>query len=104
MADSNRAVVYVGERKIEIQERPIPDIGDNEVLVKVFSTGICGSDVHTYCDGNTHKGLVLGHESAGQITAVGKNIKTRHVGQRVAIEPGFVCGRFVCSSAWITSD
>lgn len=99
MINSNRSVVYVGERKIEIQDRAVPEIGDDEVLLEVFSTGICGSDVHTYCDVNTHKGLVLGHESAGQISKIGKNVRNRHVGQRVAIEPGFVCGRLVPLSA-----
>ncbi|RDW74851.1 hypothetical protein BP6252_05993 [Coleophoma cylindrospora] len=95
---TNNAVVYMGERNIQIQDRPMPKCDIDQVLVKVICTGICGSDVHNYCDPKTHPGLILGHESAGEIIEVGANVKGRHVGQRVAIEPAFVCRRceFCC--------
>jgi D-xylulose reductase len=91
MASSNRSVVFLEARQVIVEDRPVPGIRDDEVLVEVISTGICGSDVHNYCDPKTHKGLVLGHESSGRISKIGKNVKGRSVGEKVAIEPGFVC-------------
>ncbi|KAK6084683.1 d-xylulose reductase a [Seiridium cupressi] len=88
---SNRACVWVGPRKLEVQERPIQPLGDNDVLVKVISTGICGSDCHNWESASVSKQLVLGHESSGIIEKVGPAVKDRTVGQRVAVEPGFAC-------------
>ena len=66
---------------------------DNEVLVEVKKTGICGSDIHYYAHGKIGtfvltKPMVLGHESAGIVVEVGKKVSTLKVGDRVAIEPG----------------
>ncbi|KFA71081.1 hypothetical protein S40288_05512, partial [Stachybotrys chartarum IBT 40288] len=91
MAPSNRACVWVASRKVEVQERPVQPVGDNDVLVEVISTGICGSDCHNWESDKVSKQLVLGHESAGIIKEVGKAVTDRSVGQRVAIEPGFAC-------------
>ncbi|KAF4448154.1 alcohol dehydrogenase -like domain-containing [Fusarium albosuccineum] len=88
---SNRTCVWVAARKVEVQDRPIALLGDTDVLVQVISTGICGSDCHNYESDKISKQLVLGHESAGIIKEVGKNVTDRSVGQRVAIEPGFAC-------------
>ncbi|KAI0053005.1 xylitol dehydrogenase [Auriscalpium vulgare] len=88
------------------EERPIPEIGDDDVLVEVKKTGICGSDVHYLVHGRigdfvVEKPMVLGHESAGVIhkdsrgsadaIAVGKNVKNVKAGDRVAMEPGVSC-------------
>ncbi|KAL4875793.1 chaperonin 10-like protein [Aspergillus karnatakaensis] len=91
MARSNRSVVWVAARTLEIQERPIDPPGANDVLVQVISTGICGSDAHNWTSSSVSRHLVLGHESAGIIVEVGSDVKDRHVGQRVAVEPGFAC-------------
>lgn len=88
---SNKAVVWAGARKLEIQERPVLPPGDNEVLVEIISTGICGSDCHNWESDKVSRQLVLGHESSGVVLQVGKNVKDRFVGQRVAVEPGFAC-------------
>ncbi|KAJ9157283.1 Alcohol dehydrogenase GroES-like domain-containing protein [Pleurostoma richardsiae] len=88
---SNRSVVWIGARKLEVQQRPITPPGDNEVLVEIIATGICGSDCHNYESDKVSRQLVLGHESSGIIVKVGKNVTDRAVGQRVAIEPGFPC-------------
>jgi D-xylulose reductase len=76
---------------LDIQQRPVRRPGDNEVLVKVISTGICGSDSHNWESDKISHQLVLGHESSGIIEQVGKDVADRHAGQRVAIEPGFAC-------------
>ncbi|TFK91479.1 xylitol dehydrogenase [Polyporus arcularius HHB13444] len=86
-------------RKIEdvvYEERSIPDVKDDEVLVAVKKTGICGSDVHYLVHGRigdfvVEKPMVLGHESAGIIHKVGKNVKNLKQGDRVAMEPGATC-------------
>ena len=88
---SNRSVVWVGARKLEIQQRPIRPPGDDEVLVEIVSTGICGSDCHNWESDKVSRQLVLGHESCGIIVRKGKNVNDRTIGQRVAVEPGFAC-------------
>lgn len=88
---SNRACVWVGKRKVEVQQRPVAAVGDGDVLVELITTGICGSDCHNYESDKVSRQLVMGHESSGLIKEVGKNVKDRFVGQRVAVEPGFAC-------------
>ena len=64
-------------RKIEVKEFDIPEIGDDEMLVKVEGCGICGTDVHEYK--NDPFGLipvVLGHEGSGQIVTISFNART----------------------------
>ncbi|KAI0470085.1 xylitol dehydrogenase [Xylariaceae sp. FL0804] len=91
MAQSNRACVWVGPRRVEVQQRAVEPVGDSDVLVKVISTGICGSDCHNWESASVSKQLVLGHESSGVIEQVGAGVRDRAVGQRVAVEPGFAC-------------
>lgn len=68
-------------------------LAPHEVMVEVKKTGICGSDIHYYAHGKIGdfvltEPMVLGHESAGVVTAVGLDVKSLKVGDRVAIEPG----------------
>lgn len=92
---SNRAVVWTGAKKLEIQQRPVVPPGDREVLVEIIATGICGSDCHNWESDKVSRQLVLGHESSGVIVKVGKDVTNRNVGQRVAVEPGFACMEYV---------
>ena len=83
--------------RIEIEERPIPQPKDNEVLIKIGYVGICGSDVHYFETGAigdfvVKPPFVLGHEAAGTVIAAGKDVKNLKVGDRVAMEPGKTCG------------
>ncbi|RPD67225.1 xylitol dehydrogenase [Lentinus tigrinus ALCF2SS1-6] len=78
------------------EDRRIPEIKDDEVLIAVKKTGICGSDVHFFVDGHigpvaVEKPMVLGHESAGVVCKVGQKVKTLKEGDRVAMEPGATC-------------
>ncbi|EQB49585.1 alcohol dehydrogenase GroES-like domain-containing protein [Colletotrichum gloeosporioides Cg-14] len=91
LPSSNRSVVWAGVRKLEIRQQPIRVPNDDEVLVEVITTGICGSDCHNWESATVSRQLILGHESAGLIKTIGKNVIDRFVGQRVAIEPGFSC-------------
>ncbi|KAH6691480.1 xylitol dehydrogenase [Plectosphaerella plurivora] len=88
---SNRALVWTGAWKLEIQQRPVVPPGKNDVLIKIISTGICGSDCHNWESDSVSRQLVLGHESSGVIVQVGENVTSRVVGQRVAVEPASAC-------------
>ena len=84
--------------KQELVERDIPQPGPGEVQVKIKCTGICGSDMH-YLDHGRIGGFVvkypfvLGHESAGEVTGIGEGVDSLKVGDRVALEPGYTCGK-----------
>jgi L-iditol 2-dehydrogenase len=87
-----RASVLVKTGTLVVEERPVPAVDVDQVLVKVASVGVCGSDVHFYKEGSLgswvlDKPLVLGHESGGTIVAVGSSVDPVRVGQRVSIEP-----------------
>lgn len=78
------------------KELPEPNIEDDEVLVKVKSVGICGSDVEYYKTGRigefiVEEPIILGHEAAGLVTKVGKDVDNLQVGDRVSLEPGIPC-------------
>ena len=97
MEGNMKVALMTGIGKIEIVERPIPQPKDDEVLVKLEYVGICGSDLHYFEAGRIGdfivKGpLVLGHESAGTVLEVGKNVTHLKPGDRVALEPGKTCG------------
>jgi threonine 3-dehydrogenase len=81
-----------------LQEVPVPEIGVNDVLVKVDRTGICGTDVHIYkWDDWAQKTIpvpmVVGHEFVGEIVGVGSNVVDFHAGEVVSGEGHVVCGR-----------
>lgn len=93
MAEMMKAAVLQRARVLTMEQRPRPEPGPGEVLVRVRSVGVCGSDVHYYTHGRigpfvVESPLVLGHEMAGTIAALGPGVTTRTVGQRVAVEPG----------------
>ncbi len=92
-----RAAVLVpagsAQGRIELEERAAPEPGPGEVLVDVRAVGVCGSDVHYYEHGRigeyvVEAPMVLGHESAGVIAALGPGVSGLAVGQRVSVEPG----------------
>lgn len=86
-----RAAVYYSNSDIRIEERPLPEIGDGEILVKVESSGICGSDcMEWYRAGRTP--LVLGHEIAGTIAGVGKGLNRYKAGDRISASHHVPCG------------
>lgn len=82
-----------------VEERERPNPSPDEVVVKIGEVGICGSDVHYYEHGRigdyvVESPLVLGHESAGEVVAVGENAEGDFgVGDRVTLEPGVPCRR-----------
>ena len=97
MERTMKTAVMLGIGKMGFEERDIPKVKDNEVLVKLEYVGICGSDLHYYETGAigdyvVEPPFVLGHEPGGTIVEVGKDVKHLKVGDRVALEPGKTCG------------
>jgi L-iditol 2-dehydrogenase len=93
-----KAAVMDTPGKVAIKEIPVPEIGPDEVLVKVMAVGVCGSDVHYFEHGRigpyvVTKPIILGHECAGIVAACGQNVTRFAPGDRVAVEPGVTCGR-----------
>ncbi|GAB3141532.1 NAD(P)-dependent alcohol dehydrogenase [Amycolatopsis stemonae] len=91
-----RASVLAAKAEIRLDERPVPVPAHDEVLIKVASVGVCGSDVHYYREGRigdfvVDKPLVLGHEVSGRIVAAGDDVPGTRIGERVAIEPQRPC-------------
>ncbi|WP_262177525.1 NAD(P)-dependent alcohol dehydrogenase [Haloarcula laminariae] len=92
-----RTCVLSGIEELSLIERERPTPGADEVLVRIDRVGICGSDLHYYQHGENSGNtvdfpLVLGHESAGTVVEVGRDVTNVSPSDRVAIEPGVPCG------------
>jgi L-iditol 2-dehydrogenase len=85
--------------EISLEEVPIPVPGPDELLIQVKASAICGSDIKAY-EGKhplIHLPLILGHEFSGVIVKKGKEANDLQEGDRVVVEPSFVCGKcFFC--------
>jgi len=89
-----KALQLVEYGRFELVDLPVPELGDQDVLVRVRACGICGSDVHGM-DGSTGRRIppiVMGHESSGEIAVIGKAVTEWNVGDRVNFDPTFYCG------------
>ena len=91
------AAVLHEPKKIVLEEWERPEPGPGQVLVRVRAGGICGSDLSYYFKGKSgdfvmRDPLVLGHELAGEIAALGEDVTSFTAGQRVAVNPGLNCG------------
>ena len=85
------------EKGIWMEQVPIPEIGPNDVLVKLEKTAICGTDLHIYkwdawSQRTIKPGLVIGHEFVGKIVELGAAVHGYQLGQRVSAEGHIVCG------------
>ena len=87
-----KAVVYRRSAGLVFEEVPKPDIGANEVLIRVADTGFCGSDHSLVESGLVPDGYILGHETSGVIESFGKEVKSLKIGSRAMIRPTF-CGK-----------
>jgi L-iditol 2-dehydrogenase len=93
-----KALLLSEYKHLEIADLPSPTPGDGEVLVSVAACGICGSDVHGY-DGSSGRRIppiVMGHEAAGTIAALGNGVSGFAVGDRVTFDSTIFCG--ACSN------
>jgi L-iditol 2-dehydrogenase len=86
-----RVAMYYSLHDIRIEEMPVPSIGPGEVLVRVRASGICGSDVMEWYRAHSAP-LVLGHEIAGEVVALGDGVGRFRVGDRVFVTHHVPCG------------
>ncbi|XP_038222008.1 sorbitol dehydrogenase-like [Zerene cesonia] len=96
MAQDNLTAVLYKTKDLRLEQTPIPEIKDDEVLLRMDCVGICGSDVHYWQSGACghfvlKDPMIMGHEASGVVAKIGKNVKNLQVGDRVAIEPGVPC-------------
>lgn len=81
---------------VRTESVPVPALDPDQVLVRIAAVGVCGSDVHYFHEGRigsfvVEAPMILGHESAGTIVAVGARVSGDRIGQRVSIEPQRAC-------------
>lgn len=88
-----RALQLVGDHQIEVRDVPVPDIGPDEVLVRVAGAGLCHSDLHVvHWEGWPLVPMTLGHETAGHVEQVGANVVGHAPGDAVLVYLVWACG------------
>ncbi|MCA9086568.1 MAG: galactitol-1-phosphate 5-dehydrogenase [Planctomycetaceae bacterium] len=90
-----KALLLSEYKKLQVTEIPVPEIAPDEVLVQVRACGICGSDIHGW-DGSSGRRippLVMGHEAAGVVAAVGRDVKGYAEGDRITFDSTVWCGK-----------
>lgn len=97
MDETTRAAVIHAPHDLRIEAQPVPPMGAQEVRVRVRAGGICGSDLHYFHDGGfgtvrIRAPMVLGHEVAGVVEAVGQAVRHVRPGDKVAVNPSLPCG------------
>ena len=94
-----KALLLKEYKVLEMTEMPEPQVGPDDLLVRVKACGICGSDIHGF-DGSTGRRvppLVMGHEASGIVSKIGGNVTQFQVGQRVTFDSTIYCGKcFFC--------
>jgi L-iditol 2-dehydrogenase len=92
VAKSMQAAVYRGVNDVRVETVPVPAIGPGEVLIQVHSCGICGTDLKKIHTGSHSAPRIFGHETVGTIAAVGAEVGSFAVGDRVAVFHHIPCG------------
>jgi L-idonate 5-dehydrogenase len=93
-----KACVLHAAKDLRIENVPVAEMGDDQVLVHIGAGGICGSDLHYYLDGGfgavrVREPFILGHEVAGTVAAVGAKVARVKPGDRIALNPSRPCGK-----------
>src|ERR1051326_9072815 len=85
------AVVYHGKNDVRIEAVPVPQIGSGEILVRVHTCGICGTDLKKISTGSHSAPRIFGHEIVGQVVAVGEGVSSYRPGDRVMVHHHIPC-------------
>jgi L-idonate 5-dehydrogenase len=93
-----KACVLHDKKDLRVEAVPVAEMKDDQVLVRIGAGGICGSDLHYYLDGGfdvvrVKQPMVLGHEVAGTVEAVGAKVSKVRPGDRIALNPSRPCGK-----------
>jgi L-iditol 2-dehydrogenase len=92
-----KALLLSEYKKLELTDMPVPEIGTEELLIRVKACGICGSDVHGF-DGSTGRRIppiVMGHEASGVVERVGSTVRGFAEGDRITFDSMISCGKCV---------
>ena len=99
-----KALVLSAYKHLELEDLPVPRPAEDELLIRIKACGICGSDVHGF-DGSTGRRIppiVMGHEAAGIVEAVGAGVANFRIGDRVTFDSTVYCGKcFYCQRGQI---
>src|SRR5690348_10005926 len=87
-----RAAVYRGVNDVRVETVPVPEIGPGEVLIKIHTCGICGTDLKKIHTGSHSAPRIFGHEMSGTIAAIGEGVSGFAVGDRVMAYHHIPCG------------
>lgn len=87
-----QAAVYHGKQDVRLECIPVPEIGPGEVLIRVHTCGICGTDLKKIATGSHSAPRIFGHETAGKIVAVGEGVQDFKIGDRVMVFHHIPCG------------
>src|SRR5450432_4742934 len=91
------ASVYRAVNDVRLETVPVPEIGPGEILIKVHTCGICGTDLKKIATGSHSAPRIFGHETSGTVAAVGKDVKNFKSGDRVIFFHHIPCGEcFYC--------
>ena len=94
-----RAGVFREKGVVRVEEVPVPEVGDGEVLIKVAACGICGTDIKKIFQGYVEPPQILGHELAGTVVALGRGVTKWNLGDRVMSFHHVPCGTcFYCKN------
>lgn len=109
------------EKGIWMQEVPVPEVGINDVLIRIRKTAICGNDLHIYkwddwSQRTIKTPMIIGHEYVGEVVEIGKGVENVHLGDRITGEGHIACGycrncrrgkKHVCANTigvWVNRD
>jgi L-iditol 2-dehydrogenase len=87
-----KAAVYRGVNDVRLEEVPVPEIGPGEILVRVHTCGICGTDLKKIATGSHSAPRIFGHETSGMVARVGDGVSQYSVGDRVVVFHHIPCG------------
>ncbi|MDO8585908.1 MAG: zinc-dependent alcohol dehydrogenase family protein [Armatimonadota bacterium] len=88
-----KAIVFPQPGEWILEDRPIPRIGPDDLLLKVHACGVCGTDLHIFHGEHFVRFPVIpGHEYAGEVVELGENVKHIAVGDHAAVDPNITCG------------
>src|SRR5271167_742389 len=93
MPSSMRAAVYRGVNDVRLEEVPVPLIGAGELLIRVHTCGICGTDLKKIATGSHSAPRIFGHETTGVVIAAGEGVAEYRVGDRVMVFHHIPCGK-----------
>jgi L-iditol 2-dehydrogenase len=87
-----QAAVYCGKDDVRLEAVPVPEIGAGEMLVRIDTCGICGTDLKKISTGSHSAPRIFGHEMAGEVVALGAGVKNFAIGERVMVFHHIPCG------------